>query len=461
MGNEFVMVPRELAERIAKICMFTMYKEDYRAISEILDKPAEQHQGAPVALPERRDPLFVVGSAYDDGLCVGFNECLDEIAKLGPLYTHADPGEVERLRGIIRMHEKTVREQADHLAYMRAQLAEMTTKRDRLREGMDNANININNWFKDNQKLEAQLAERDALLVDIRLGGLDDERCARVDLLLSSGAYENAINKHPLLRTSSDNAAIEAALSASAEPSMPKYHRQSLDMDDTVRDRLTTIARKAVISSTHRYNYMPATPEDAIGWQPHAWVVEAMRMVEVKACVEVNDLNELLVHAESVQAELSGALEEVLDERDTVLAKVRWLLSEATHDDGAISAAQFEKECLAMLKQINTILSASAEPSAPECKYCGDTGQIMVGRSGDASDGNAPIMEPCEDCDGPSAPVEIDERAAFEKAVVDKAERFHPNLEQYGENPDADYRDASIEWAWGLWKARAALEQPK
>lgn len=39
-----------------------------------------------------------------------------------------------------------------------------------------------------------------------------------------------------------------------------------------------------------------------------------------------------------------------------------------------------------------------AEPSAPKCKYCGDTGQIMVGRSGDANDGNAPIMEACEDC---------------------------------------------------------------
>lgn len=45
-------------------------------------------------------------------------------------------------------------------------------------------------------------------------------------------------------------------------------------------------------------------------------------------------------------------------------------------------------------------LSASAEPSAPKCTYCGDTGQIMVGRSGDTNDGNAPIMEPCEDCDG-------------------------------------------------------------
>ena len=34
-----------------------------------------------------------------------------------------------------------------------------------------------------------------------------------------------------------------------------------------------------------------------------------------------------------------------------------------------------------------------------KCQYCGDTGQIMVGRSGDPADGNCPITEPCEDCD--------------------------------------------------------------
>lgn len=43
-------------------------------------------------------------------------------------------------------------------------------------------------------------------------------------------------------------------------------------------------------------------------------------------------------------------------------------------------------------------LAESADPTAPKCTYCGDTGQIMTGRSGDAADGNAPTMEPCEDC---------------------------------------------------------------
>ncbi|MDM9589632.1 hypothetical protein QUC26_17905 [Pseudomonas asiatica] len=56
-----------------------------------------QHQGEPVALPARKNP-----SAYplpmDAARGYGWNACLDEIAKLSPLYTHADPGEVERLR---------------------------------------------------------------------------------------------------------------------------------------------------------------------------------------------------------------------------------------------------------------------------------------------------------------------------------------------------------------------------
>lgn len=59
----------------------------------------------------------------------------------------------------------------------------------------------------------------------------------------------------------------------------------------------------------------------------------------------------------------------------------------------------------------------------------------------------------------PSAPVERDERAEFERQVVEKAERFHPDLTQYGDHPDAEYRCASIEWAWSLWQARAALER--
>jgi len=56
---------------------------------------ADQHQGEPVTLPARKDPTQ--GWAVPGGVAKadGWNACLDEIAKLGPLYTRA---EIERLR---------------------------------------------------------------------------------------------------------------------------------------------------------------------------------------------------------------------------------------------------------------------------------------------------------------------------------------------------------------------------
>lgn len=63
---------------------------------------------------------------------------------------------------------------------------------------------------------------------------------------------------------------------------VPQYFRQPLGIDEKARDRLTLIAREAAISSTHRYSYMPTTPEDSQNWQPHAWVLEAMRRVELE-----------------------------------------------------------------------------------------------------------------------------------------------------------------------------------
>lgn len=85
---------------------------------------------------------------------------------------------------------------------------------------------------------------------------------------------------------------------------------------------------------------------------------------------------------------------------------------------------------------------ASAEPSAPECTYCGDTGQIMVGRSGDANDGNAPIMEPCEDC-VLGAPVERDERAAYDA----------------WRHSESGYVRPFDRHEWSAWQARSALER--
>lgn len=89
---------------------------------------AQQHQGEPISLPARK--VHKKGnSPMQNAKNSAWNACLDEIAKLGPLCAHADPGEVKRL--IAQCVEKD------------ALIAEM----DRIGS--------------------AKLAERDALLADI------------------------------------------------------------------------------------------------------------------------------------------------------------------------------------------------------------------------------------------------------------------------------------------------------
>lgn len=49
--------------------------------------PLYTSQPAPVSvvLPERKDAIYVIGSAYDDGLCEGWNACLDKVKELNNL----------------------------------------------------------------------------------------------------------------------------------------------------------------------------------------------------------------------------------------------------------------------------------------------------------------------------------------------------------------------------------------
>lgn len=126
-------------------------------------------------------------------------------AKIELAYTNADPAEVERLR----------RFEAAYLEWSnKTDWVQQTAAPKEL--GMHRADV-IKQRF---DTLRAQLAERDALLVDIRLSGLDESRMQRLDSMLCTGAYAKAIDKHPLQRTDIDRTAI-AAISGSAEPSAP------------------------------------------------------------------------------------------------------------------------------------------------------------------------------------------------------------------------------------------------
>lgn len=159
-NTEMVSVPRELLERL------DLGKNTATALSAlpelraILALPAEQSQGEPVALPARKDPKrqwHVVGGV---ARAEGWNACLDEIAKLGPLYTRADPGEVERL--------------TEELSIARDEDLKWQGLRDQEREIGE---------------LRAQLGERDALLREIHDGALSGfERYSKIEALLSASA---------------------------------------------------------------------------------------------------------------------------------------------------------------------------------------------------------------------------------------------------------------------------------
>lgn len=69
----------------------------------LLTPPAQQNQGEPVALPSRLPVRMPEGRNLPKGYAEAWNACLTEIEKLGPLYTHADPGEIERLREQLRV----------------------------------------------------------------------------------------------------------------------------------------------------------------------------------------------------------------------------------------------------------------------------------------------------------------------------------------------------------------------
>ena len=104
--------------------------------------PTEQQQGEPAALPMRRSWSGIAGWR-DQAEIKAWNACLDEIAKLGPLYTRADPSEVERLRDGLKY-------EGQRAALCLEELQECETQRDE--------------FYAEITGLRAQLAEAHALL---------------------------------------------------------------------------------------------------------------------------------------------------------------------------------------------------------------------------------------------------------------------------------------------------------
>lgn len=120
--------------------------------------PAEQRLGEPVELPAKLPGCKVIAA--------GWNQCLDIIGRLGPLYTRADPGEVERLR--------------EALAELKASYAEQEAQ--------------VAEDFRCIDDLRAQLAERNVLLLKIRRNEfLTPDQRNGIDGTLSASAEPSAL----------------------------------------------------------------------------------------------------------------------------------------------------------------------------------------------------------------------------------------------------------------------------
>ncbi|BBT41057.1 hypothetical protein [Pseudomonas putida] len=161
-NTEMVSVPREWLNSVALLQMplDQLQEQAVEFLCEPCDEPAEQHQGEPVAhaLAEKVREALDRQACPNAWMVIAYEAVVQN-------YTHADPGEVERLRYKAELYDE-VWELAIGLGFMNVTTAI--------------------------SKLRTQLAERDALL----------ERAYRV--------------APPDLGRD-----IRAALSASAEPSAP------------------------------------------------------------------------------------------------------------------------------------------------------------------------------------------------------------------------------------------------
>lgn len=164
--------------------------------------PAEQHQGEPVALPARKPWNGLLATA-DNLRGEGWNACLDEIAKLGPLYTRPVQGEpvarvevgADRNACVMIIDQEWLRQlkdKAEHVVvhlYPHADPGEVERLRAELAEqleifGMQEEKIDT---------LRAQLAELDALLREIHDGRLSGhDRWLKIEAALSASAEPSA-----------------------------------------------------------------------------------------------------------------------------------------------------------------------------------------------------------------------------------------------------------------------------
>lgn len=331
MKDEFVMVPRDWAESIISagpgepVC-----RTDLDTLRAAI---AEQHQGEPVTLPARKPEIdqFFGGTDAEWYSNQGWNACLDEIAKLGSLYTRPAQGEPVAWRGINELGE-VVTEWIDgappsgmvdlcgkpasfariELAFTHADPAEIERLQVELTEAKADASrarlrhrqlcAKHAEILAERDTLRAEIAERDALLrqcgnpVRAQISRLEDE-AKRSD---HPKLYRDEVERLSVILRQMD------ALSAGAEPSAPIYPKCTVLKGVPVRYSTSTApveiwgtpkqifsahefvasyCQKSGISEDDFYESevpMPSTDS------PHGWAAVSNHPLSIKAHVKIH-----------------------------------------------------------------------------------------------------------------------------------------------------------------------------
>jgi hypothetical protein len=241
MSDEFVMVPRKLTrEMLDELTNGDSEKNNVMKLrwgQALKVAPAQQHQGEPVALPERLDPPKNGESHQLLPRYLVWNACLDEIAKLGPLFSRPVQGEpvawLDRASGAICTNQlkPLMGEGFETPLHPHADPGEVERLRNCLRTEIEAGD----SWKREAEDLRAQLAEAHALLRRI-------------------GKQWNVPDP-----TDEDHAcwdAIESALSGSAEPSAPAT--QPINMK-TMMQAYEQVDHKALLHGTSNWCSAMAT----------------------------------------------------------------------------------------------------------------------------------------------------------------------------------------------------------
>lgn len=135
-----VMQAIEASIKNGRTSMPVLTSNQCHSLAWFLNKQV-QHQGEPVTLPNEE----LMREAYQRCryhaphiFYAGWNACLDETAKLGPLYpAPADPGEVDQLESIVRGQRNSLDIVAEQVENLQKMLAERDALLCKLREPLD------------------------------------------------------------------------------------------------------------------------------------------------------------------------------------------------------------------------------------------------------------------------------------------------------------------------------------